>query len=378
MDILSRELAARGHEVTVYCRKWYSREQTESFQRPGVHRVFTPGIATKHLDAITHTLSASLDVMLRRADVVHYHALGPASLAPLARLAHLPVVVTVHGLDWQRAKWGAAATWCLRTAERVAARFANRLLVVSPTLCDHFAQEHRAEATFVANGVIPIQYHDPVNLSQWGLKPKKYLLTVARLVPEKGLHYLIEAFVGMDLDYKLVIAGGGELNPGYEEQLKQLADDRVVFTGNADRKLLSELYSHAEMFVLPSDLEGMSIALLEAMHIGLPVLVSDIPQNGCVVESDVWTFRAGDVEDLRRKLGEMLANPELLRRSSESAARRADAWKWSNVADQLELIYASCASQRVRRLEPIVNAALLQAGAASHTSSTPAEVTLSD
>jgi len=346
VDILSRELASRGHEITVYCRRWYCRDEETAFHRQGVKRVFTPGIATKHLDAITHTLTASIDVALRRADIVHYHALGPAALAPLARLAGLPVVVTVHGLDWQRAKWGRFATSCLRAAERVASRSANRLLVVSPTLCEHFARAHGTEATFVANGVVPIEPRQPERMRRWGLEPNRYLLCVARLVPEKGLHYLIEAFTGTDLDLKLVIAGGGELNPGYEERLRAMADDRVVLTGAADRQLLSELYTHARLFVLPSDLEGMSIALLEAMSVGLPVLVSDIPQNGCVVESDEWTFRAGDVADLRRRLFELLADPARLARGGKAAARRAEAWNWSSVADQLELIYAQCAAPR--------------------------------
>ena len=342
VDILSRELAARGHEVLVYCRGWYCGGELEPFQRANVRRIFTPGIATKHLDAITHTLTASIDVALRRADVVHYHALGPAALAPLARLARLPVVVTVHGLDWQRAKWGRFAKGCLRLAERVAARSANRLLVVSPTLCQHFAQLHHAEATFVANGVVPIPRREPDRMTEWGLKPKQYVLCVARLVPEKGLHYLIEAFTGTDLDMKLVIAGGGELNPGYEKQLKAMADQRVVFTGAAGRDLLAERYWNARLVVLPSDLEGMSIALLEAMSVGLPVLVSDIPQNGCVVESDEWTFRAGDVADLRQKMLELLNDPERLARNGKSASQRAEAWNWSSVADQLELIYAQC------------------------------------
>lgn len=341
VEMLSRHLVQRGHEVVVYCRRSYRPEGVSS-RESGLQCVYRPSIATKHLDAITHTLAGTIDILLRRADVVHYHAIGPAALAPLARLGGMPVVVSVQGLDWQRAKWGPMAQRCLKFAQWSAVRCANQLVAVSPSLRDYFTQQLGVAAHFVPNGVVPIPYREASRIREFGLNPRNFLLSVARLVPEKGLHYLIEAFCRTRHDVQLVIAGGSGFDRAYEKKLLGMADSRVIFTGPADRELLAELYSHALMFVLPSDLEGMSLALLEAMSMGLPVLVSDIPENTGVVEDSGFSFRQGDVDDLRRKLDELLADPSELAAWGSKAAARADIFRWPAIVDQMEQIYASC------------------------------------
>jgi glycosyltransferase involved in cell wall biosynthesis len=156
VDVLSKHLVARGHEVVVYCRRSYCGRDATSTSEGGLHRIFRPSIPTKHLDAITHTFASTVDVMLRRADIVHYHALGPAALAPLARLAGLPVVVTVHGLDWQRAKWGTLAKRCIQFGERMAAANARKIIGVSPILKRYFADNYGVDAEFIPNGVMPM------------------------------------------------------------------------------------------------------------------------------------------------------------------------------------------------------------------------------
>lgn len=359
VDVLSSHLAARGHEVLVYCRRSYvhpdvhrtcdARNPADGDETPtscsGVRRIFRPSIPTKHLDAITHTLAGTIDVMLRRADVVHYHALGPAALAPLARLAGLPVVVTVHGLDWQRAKWGPFARRCIRFGERMAAANARRLIVVSPVLREHFAEKYGVPAEFIPNGVMPMQRRGPDRMLSYGIEPGKFLFSVSRLVPEKGLHYLIPAFRKLDTDLKLVIAGGGGFDADYERCLHEMADERVVFLGPTDREFVAELFSHARLFVLPSDLEGMSIALLEAMNMGVPVLVSDIPENACVVEDAGFTFRAGDVVHLGSVLADLLADSSQLDEFGEKASRHVAPYQWPAVAEQLEQAYFDCCRQ---------------------------------
>ncbi len=341
VDMLSQHLTARGHDVLVYCRHSYLGRDHRTTRVDRLHRIFRPSIPTKHLDAITHTLMSTIDIALRRADVVHYHAIGPAALAPLARLAQFPVVVTVHGLDWQRAKWGWFARHCLRLGEYIASAAANKLLVVSPTLRDHFARQFGVSAQFIPNGVVPIKFKAADRILKFGLQPGRYVLAVARLVPEKGLHYLIDAFARIPNDVNLVIAGGGGLNDGsYERTLRQCTDRRVVFTGPADRELLTELYSHAQLFVLPSDLEGMSIALLEAMSMALPVLVSDIPENTSVIGTAGFRFRRGDVQDLSEKLVSLLGEPQQLVQAGRQAAKQAAPYQWPRVVDQLEQVYA--------------------------------------
>jgi glycosyltransferase involved in cell wall biosynthesis len=348
VERLACELASRGHDVVVYCRRSYCAESgsasppvtSEAADRGGrVHGVFRPSIPTKHLDAITHTAICTLDVLLRDVDLVHYHAIGPALLSPIARLRGLPTVVTVHGLDWQRAKWGRVAKLCLRAGERVAADTASRLVVVSETLRDYFRQTYGCEATFIPNGVAPIERRRPDRIKQWGLRPGRYVLAVSRLVREKGLHYLIPAFQRLDTDLQLVIAGGGGLDESYENELRRMAGPRVVFTGNADRTLLAELYSNALLFVLPSELEGMSIALLEAMSCGVPSVVSDITENVCVIGDDGFTFRDRDTEHLSRVLESVLACPELLPAFAERCRNRAERYRWPQVAAELEAVY---------------------------------------
>jgi glycosyltransferase involved in cell wall biosynthesis len=300
------------------------------------------------LDAITHTDTSTCDVLFRGVDVVHYHAIGPAALAPVARCWGLPTIVTCHGLDWQRAKWGTVAKRCLRLGEWLAARSASQLVVVSEPLRDHFAREQAVASTFIPNAVVPIERRSPDRIRQWGLRSGQFVLSASRLVREKGLHYLIRAFESLETDLKLVIAGGGGLDQDYENELRRDAGPRVVFTGNADRALLAELYTNALLFVLPSEIEGMSIALLEAMSCGLPVLVSDIPENVCVVGSDGFTFRNRDVLHLRTVLESLLNSRDLLSECGERCRIRSEVYQWPQVVSQLEQVYYNAA--RVRSL----------------------------
>ena len=358
VDVLSRLLTERGHEVSVYCRRSYCGEKEARDQRSEAgdeispRRIFRPSIATKHLDAITHTITSTFDVLFRDVDLVHYHAIGPAALAPIARLRGIPTVVTCHGLDWQRAKWGGIAKRCLRLGEWLAARCASQLIVVSQPLREYFASEHGIESTFIPNGVVPIERRAPNRIKQWNLRPRQYLLAASRLVPEKGLHTLIPAFESLDTDLKLVIAGSGGLDRGYESELRRMAGPRVVFTGNADRELMAELYSSALLFLLPSELEGMSIALLEAMSCGLPVVVSAIVENTCVVGEDGFTFRSRDVDHLRQVLETLLEQQELLSEFGERCRVRAERFRWPQIALELEQVYESVLGVGVAQVRP--------------------------
>jgi len=270
-------------------------------------------------------------------------------MSPMARLANVPVVVTVHGLDWQRAKWGRAARWCLQLGELAAARTAGRLVVVSKPLRDYFLARYRVRATYVPNGVVPIERRAPRRMLQFGIKPGRYVLAASRLVPEKGLHYLIEAFRRLDTPYQLVIAGGGLLEDGYEERLRRMAGPNVIFTGNAGGDLLAELYWNATLFLLPSELEGMSVALLEAMSCGLPVLVSDIVENVAVIGPNGFTFRSGDVADLAAKLEFLLAHPLLLSEAGRRLRELSEQFRWPQIAIQLERVYLELLADRARR-----------------------------
>ena len=336
VEELSRGLARLGHDVTVYCRDYYTPAGA-SVEGLTLRRL--PSVNTKHLDAWTHTLLASLDAASRRFDVYHYHALGPATLAFIPRSLGKTVVVTVHGLDWQREKWGRVASAYLRAGEWAAARLASRTVVVSRELQRYFARRYRRRTTYIPNAV---KAPGPVNLralEPYELEPGRYLLTVGRLVPEKGIHLLLEAFRDVATDLPLVVVGD-DPHGKYLEQLKEQADDRVRFVGYVYGPPLAAFYAGAYLYIQPSTLEGLSIALLEAMSYGAGVLASDIPPNVEALGDAGFYFPTGDVAALGEQLRRLLAAPADVKEKGAAAERRvADLYSWEEVARRTAAVY---------------------------------------
>jgi glycosyltransferase involved in cell wall biosynthesis len=336
VEELGRGLARLGHDVTVYCRKYYTPADA-SVEGLTLRRL--PSINTKHLDAWTHTLLASLDAAPRRFDVYHYHALGPATLAFIPRALGKTVVVTVHGLDWQREKWGPFASAYLRVGQWAAARLASRTVVVSRELQRYFVRRYRRRTTYIPNAV---SAPDPVDLSAletYGLQPGRYLLTVGRLVPEKGIHLLLEAYREVATDVPLVIVGD-DPHGKYLEQLKEQADDRVRFVGYIYGPPLAAFFAGSYLYVQPSTLEGLSIALLEAMSYGAGVLASDIPPNVEALGDAGFYFPTGDVGALAEQLRRLLASPEEVKEKGAAAgSRAADLYSWEEVARRTAAVY---------------------------------------
>ena len=271
-------LARRGHQVTVFCRSNYVDGDDRVYA--GMHRRVLPTIGTKHLDAITHT-SLSTVGALTGFDVLHYHALGPGLLTPLPRLLsrRTAIVQTVHALDWQRAKWGGLARSVLRSGEVLSTLVPHELIVPSAALATHYRTMHGLDPTTIPNPFAGIARRAPIAIRErWGLEPRRYLLFVGRLTPEKHVHTLLRAFRLIDTDQRLVIVGGSSFTDTYVADLEALAaaDDRVVMTGALHDEVLDELYTNASAFASPSALEGLPITLLEAISAGLPIVASDI------------------------------------------------------------------------------------------------------
>ena len=337
VDEIARRLVAQGVEVDVFCRFYYTPAGATYH---GVKLLRRPSIHTKHLDAITHVSWATLESMLRRYDIVHFHALGPALFAGLPRLAGSKTVVTVHGLDWQREKWGKFARWFLRQCEGPAAHLPNRTIVVSKTLREHFREHHRCTTTFIPNGTNLPQIRAPKKILPLGLTPGKYVLFVGRLVPEKGVHFLCEAFSQIDTDMKLALVGGLSFSQGYVDVLKRYESDRIRLLDYVFGEALDELWSHAYCVVQPSTMEGLSIALLEALSYGRCVLVSDIPENMEVAEECALSFRSKDVGDLKEKLEHLIRHPEVVRSYGERARLHIlHHYSWDTVADATAQLY---------------------------------------
>ncbi len=355
---LTSRMARRGFRVVVYSRPYYTGT-ADRFQ--GVEILKLPTIRTKHLDALTHTFLASLHIIFQRVDVAHYHAQGPAVWSLLPRLFGIRTVVTVHGIDWKREKWGAIASRCLQLGELASSRFPTRTITVSRTLKRYYAGKFRKPVTYIPNGIELKEIPPADEIGKlFGLEPRSYILFVGRLVPEKGCHYLIEAFRKVDTDLKLVIAGGSSHSDEYTDSLREMAkgDERVIFLGYVYGGALDELYAHSYLYVHPSDLEGLSIALLEALSFGACVLVSDIDENIEVLcdedtPADAWNrvppaegaptgfrFRRSDREDLAAMLTLLIGNPEGVERMRKKTRHwLRDRYDWDRVTDETTRLY---------------------------------------
>jgi glycosyltransferase involved in cell wall biosynthesis len=337
----------KGHEVLLATRSPYFLTKIDSWQGVRLVRCYAPRI--KSLEAIVHTFIALVRARCCSPDVVHIHAIGPSLLVPFARLLGLKVVVTNHGPDYNRQKWGQLAKSMLRLGEKLGGCFANEIIVISRVIKDIVHKRCHRNANLIYNGVsLPILSEQRDYLSQIGVEPQKYILAVARFVPEKGLHDLINVFRRIDANFKLVIAGDADHETQYSRSLRELVaqDKRVVLTGYITGEPLNQVYSHAALFVLPSYHEGLPIALLEAMSYGVPVLVSDIPANKEVDLSNDCYFICGDLADLEIKVKNLMGKclPEEERGLLRQLVK--ENYCWDRITDQTINVYRRVAAKQ--------------------------------
>jgi glycosyltransferase involved in cell wall biosynthesis len=342
VEELSARLVERGHAVTVYCRSQYC--ETRQPAHRGVSLKYLPALDTKHLEAISHTILATLNALADRFDIVHYHGTGPSLVAFLPRLLSRRVVVTVQGLDYQRAKWDRFASEVLRAAAWSSAHAPHRTIVVSRTLQRHFLEHYRTNTAYIPNGVeLPaVRAHPP----PLGLRRRGYLLFLGRLVPEKGVHLLIRAYRGLETQMPLVIAGPSSHSDDYVAMLHREAagDERIRLVGPAYGNLKDALFANALAFCQPSDLEGLPITLLEAMSWNCPPIVSDLPEHLEVVRGHGrdtgWVFRRGDMASLAETLSAVLAQPAEASLAGAAALDVvADHYSWSEITGHVEELY---------------------------------------
>ncbi|MGD9497483.1 MAG: glycosyltransferase family 4 protein [Armatimonadota bacterium] len=303
-------LVARGHTVTVYCRPHYLQGEGEY---RGMRRVVTRGVRGKHLDALTHTLSAAVHAAREGYDVVHIHGSAPGMLAGIPKLlGRKRVLVTIHALDWRGAKWSPLASALMRAAGGAAVRCADGLVAVSECVAHEYARHFGCAISTIPTGVSFPELVEAQEILELGLQPGRYIFCASRLMPEKGVHHLIDAFEGLDTDMKLAIAGNAPYEDDYTRRLLARASDRIIFLGFVQGRVLAELYSNAYLYVQPSELEGMSMAVLEALSYGRCVVASDIEPNREALGPCGYTFECGNVEDLRAVIARLLARPEVV------------------------------------------------------------------
>lgn len=353
VDELATRMTTKGNQVIAYNRKGHNVAGAEfdgdadtmgrPFSYQGVHVIPVTTIDAKGIAALSSSFFATLRAIAAKPDVIHYHAEGPCVMLRLAHWAGIRTVATIHGLDWQRAKWGRFASTYLKFGERTAAKCADEVIVLSRNMQEYFKNTYGRETQFIPNGMERKQLFTAQEItSEYGLNKDDYVLFLGRIVPEKGVHYLIDAFGKLDTDKKLVIAGGSSDSMEYYEQIKQMAaqDPRIILTGFVQGRMLQELYSNAYIYVLPSDLEGMPMSLLEAMSYGNCCLTSDIAECTEVVEDKAASFAHGSADALYKALDELIRHPQKVQGYKDEAADFITGkYSWDSVVDQTLALY---------------------------------------
>lgn len=351
IEIVVKELCTRmaknGSTVTCYNRSGHhvsGAEYDKKTEYEGINQKCVPTIEKKGLAAVSSSFFAALYSAFGKYNVVHIHAEGPAFFSWLPKLLGKRVIVTVHGLDWQREKWKSGfGSKFIKQGEKNAVKYADEIIVLSKGVHDYFRNQYGRETRFIPNGVNRPEIRKAELITdKFGLTKDSYILFLGRLVPEKGIRYWVEAFKNVKTEKKLIIAGGSSDTDSFMKELKELAKDdkRIIFTGFVQGQMLEELYSNAYIYTLPSDLEGMPLSLLEAMSYGNCCLVSDIQECTEVVEDKALIFKKSNVQDLQNKLQEACDRTEKVMELKQQAADYiCKKYNWDDVVEETLKLY---------------------------------------
>ncbi|MCF7860265.1 glycosyltransferase family 4 protein [Patescibacteria group bacterium] len=331
VEFLAKELTVLGHEVIVYNRKNYTPTVLKEYA--GIKLIYKSFINKKNLANITHTFLSSLDVLFRRVDIIHYHGVGPSLLLFLPKIfaPKAKLVATLHSFDYDNEKWGRFAKIMLHLGERMMFALADEVIVITPATQKYAQNKYQRESVLIPNGADMVPVSSDSALKFWGLAKDSYIFSASRLIKLKGLQYLIEAYKDLKTEKKLVIAGDGE----YESELRVLAGDNknIIFVGNQSGDALRQLYANAHLFIQSSEMEGLSLSLLEAMGHQTACLASDIIGNQEALADTGFYFQSRNVADLKSKLNYILNHPEEVKLMSAAAYKRAEQeYNWHHIA----------------------------------------------
>jgi len=348
VEELSTRLVKLGNQVDAYNRKGKNvqdknadKDKKKLKEYKGVKILTIPTINKKGIDAFLYSFFASVRALFGHYDVLHYHAEGSCAMLWIPHLFKKKIVVTIHGLDWQRSKWGGFATKYIKFGEKCAVKYADEIIVLSENVKKYFKETYNRETIFVPNGIDkPVIRQANIIKNKYNLNKNDYILFLARIVPEKGLDDLIDAYMQIETDKKLVIAGGASHTNEYLEHIKEKVKDNknIIMTGFVQGEELDELYSNAYLYCLPSHIEGMPISLLEAFSYGCNVLISDIDENVQVAEQYATKFKMGNIDDLANKLKECLEDKNRYD-SKEIQEFILNKYSWNDVVERTMKIY---------------------------------------
>ena len=352
VEVVVEQLASRmvsmGNPVVCYNRKGHHVSGKEFDKKSlseykGIKIKSVPTFDFKGLAAMSSSFFAAVAAAFDKSDIVHFHAEGPCAMMWIPKLFGKRCIATIHGLDHRRAKWGNFARKYIMFGEKTAVRCADEIIVLSKGVQDYFRDTYGRETRIIPNGVNrPTIRKAGLIKEKFGLEKDGYVLFLGRIVPEKGLKYLIEAFKKVDTNKKLVIAGGSSDTDEFMSELKKMAkgDDRIIFTGFVQGQLLEELYSNAYIYTLPSDLEGMPLSLLEAMSYGNCCLVSDIAECTEVVEDKAVVFKKSNVDDLKEKMQFLCNYPKEVTKIKASVSQFVQKkFSWKKIVEMTLEIY---------------------------------------
>ncbi len=357
VEALSVELAKRKHKIIVYTRPHYTNKELKNYK--GVTLISLPSINSKHLDAASHTLIATLHALfkIKNIDIIHYHGVGPSLFLWIPRIINpkIKILSTFHCRDYEHQKWSFFARAILKLGELCSIYLSHQTIVVSKNLKQYVRNRYQRKTIYIPNGIYPIinkkssNKSDKESLAWWNLKPKKYILTVNRLVKHKGIHTLIKAYQKLSLDLqqnkKLVIVGDSSFTDNYLREIKTMAQNNpnIIFTGQQTGRFLRILFQNAYLFVHPSESEGMSLSLLEAIDYGLPVLISNISANLELARSYGFVFENRDYHDLYKKLDLILSLPSRILEKKSALAKKKiiEVYSWKKIVCATEKLYLS-------------------------------------
>ena len=341
--------------IDIYDRREIDKSRWEYKEHDNNIRIFgSPTISNGKLNAIIAAMFSSMRIALKQYDVVHVHAEGSCVFIPLLKLMGKKVVVTIHGLDWQRNKWGGFASYMILLGEKMAGRYADAIIVLNDETKSYFRDRYGRRAFTIINGVEEEPVDTTGEIERIGLSKGSYYLYLGRFAPEKRIDLLVDAYLAMDTDRKLVLAGPDKDLDTNAEWYKKAKEhpDRIIFTGFVDGLLRRELSSFCQAFILPSDLEGMSISLLEGLGYGVNVIASDIEENTIVLNGFGRTFKKGDADDLRKRLEEVDALPFKRHQDQMDYIQKEHGWK--GVAEQTEELLRDVACGNINANNTIV------------------------
>jgi len=345
VEELSCNLAKReNYQVFVYARPYYTPKRIKKYRKVNV--IHLPSLRTKHLDAVSHTFLASWHAIFKlKAEVVHYHGIGPALCIWIPKLfsPRTKVIFTFHCRDYFHQKWSGFARFSLKLGEFVGCYLADEVIPVSSEIQAYVERKYNRRANFIPHGVVQEKYVPAKIIKQWSLAQGNYLLVVSRLIKHKGIHYLIDAFKKIKTDKKLVIVGPCFYTQSYEQKLKEMSekDDRIIFLGAQQGKALKELYSNAYFFINPSEQEGLPFTVLEAASFGIALLLSDIAIHQKMFGKLPFLFRNKSIRDLKEKMEFLLENRQLVSKTSREFKNYAkENYNWNRVVDRTILRYA--------------------------------------